>query len=132
MTVSLARVAGQLGGGLPSPQARELFANCLAPRALHSEGPLQRADRVRKPSAHDVREAELTQLRGLEATFVSKVATAWQTRAPTTANMASAKSVALAEYNACRSAATVLAQLVSDVTADPRVRNLEPALPEKA
>jgi len=74
--------------------------------------------------------AEITKLRGLETTFMSKVATAWQANPPAPADMAAAKSVALTEYNAYRSAATVVAELVSVITADPRVRSLEPALPK--
>ena len=74
--------------------------------------------------------AEITKLRGLEAAFMFKVAKAWQANPPTPADMAAAKSVALTEYNAYRSAATVVAELVSVITADPRVRSLKPALPE--
>ncbi len=82
------------------------------------------------PPTHSQLEDEISKLRNLETAFLEKVATAWQSSTPTPADMAAAKSVALPEYTAYRNAAAVVAHLVSDLTGESRVRNLEPACPQ--
>jgi len=72
---------------------------------------------------------EITNLRNLESSFITKVASAWQANPPAARTMAEAMKVAQAEHSAYGAAAVVVAELVSDITGDPRVRSMEPALP---